>query len=459
MQDILDRVGKVLLERRLLPPGARGVLAVSGGLDSMVLLAVMEQLALKHQWRLVVAHFNHELRGAESDADQAFVEAAAKNLGLPCVCERGAVKTHAAAEHLSMEMAARALRHAFLARVATACSCDTVALAHHADDQVETFFLRLLRGTGGEGLGGMRWESPSPADRAIRLVRPLLGEPKAALEAFARAAGVAHREDRTNQHSNILRNRIRRELLPLLRRRFQPGLDAAVGRAAELVRAEADYAGGAARVWLKGEREGGFDDLHLAVQRRVIQQQLIALGCRVGFELVERLRTEVEERIMIEPGRQLWRDASGSVHLQAVAASDHDPAIEFIDASVGQGALEFGGARVEWTIEQVPPGREAYPQHTPGEERFDADAVGNRISLRHWQPGDRFQPIGMGNAVKLQDMFTDMKVPADERRRRIVVASEACNIFWVEGLRIGEAARLRPGTRRILRWRWSRFAN
>ncbi len=425
----------------------------------MVLLAVMHPLSLEQGWHMVVAHFNHRLRGGESDADQAFVEAAAKNLGLVCVCEGACVQAHAAKEHLSLEMAARALRHAFLARVATDHACDAVALAHHADDQVETFFLRLLRGAGGEGLGGMRWDAPSPANPAVRVVRPLLGEPKAILDAYARTAGIAHRDDPTNQDTDILRNRIRHQLLPLLRREFKPGLDAAIVRAGELVGAESDYAACAARRWLDGGLVEAFEVLHVAVQRRALQQQLISMGCSVGFELIEKLRNTVEERIMTEPARQVWRDAAGRVHSQALVELEYDPSRVTVDLSAGQGTTTFGGARVEWRIEQAPPGSVARPDRVPGEEWFDADAVGRRIRMRHWQPGDRFRPIGMRNAVKLQDMFTDLKVPASERRRRVIAESEDGNVFWVEGLRIGEAVRLRSTTRQVLRWRWSRLAN
>ena len=425
----------------------------------MVMLAVLHKLSLEQGWQLVVAHFNHQLRGGESDADQAFVEEAAKTFGLACVSEGACVQSHAAKERISLEMAARGLRHAFLAGVAMAHACDAVALAHHADDQVETFFVRLLRGAGGEGLSGMRWDAPSPANSAVRVIRPLLGEPRASLEAYARTAGIGHRDDPTNQHTDFLRNRIRHQLLPLLRREFQPGLDAAVLRAGELVGAESDYAGCAARRWLDGGEAEAFGGLHVAVQRRVLQLQLISMGYSVGFELVEKLRNTVEERIMTEPGHHVWRDAAGRVHSQMITEMDYDPARIVIDLSVGQGTIAFGGAQVEWRIEEMPSGLETRLERVPGEECFDAHAVGRQICMRHWRPGDRFQPIGMGNAVKLQDVFTDMKVPPGERRWRIIAESEVGNVFWVEGLRIGEQVRLRPATRQILRWRWSRLAN
>jgi len=143
-------------------------------------------------------------------------------------------------------MAARKLRHEFLARTAAQHHFPVIALAHHADDQVELFFLRLLRGTGGEGIAGMKPRSPSPADPAITLVRPLLDCAKTEFLAFVREHKIAFRDDATNASPDFLRNRIRHELLPLLRKNYQPGLDKTVLRLMEIVGAEADFVSAAA---------------------------------------------------------------------------------------------------------------------------------------------------------------------------------------------------------------------
>ena len=172
------------------------------------------------------------------------------------VCESGDVKGHATRAGISIEMAAREMRHEFLGRVARQLKIRTIALAHHADDQVELFFLRALRGAGGEGLGGMKWRSPSPGmvgSSALKrpgqhlkgvlraqLVRPLLDISKTKLRVIACKHHIHFREDASNASSDLQRNRIRHELLPLLRRRFQPALDKTILRAMEIVRAEAE---------------------------------------------------------------------------------------------------------------------------------------------------------------------------------------------------------------------------
>jgi len=164
--DLPEQIEEVIRGKRLFRDGQKILVAVSGGLDSMVLLALLQRLAGAHRWRLTVAHFNHQLRGKEADADERLVRDTANSLGLPLVAGSGAVKEHARRRGLSLEMAARELRHSFLATAAKNSGIASVALAHHADDQVETFFLRLLRGAGSRGLGGMDWLAPSPAKPA-----------------------------------------------------------------------------------------------------------------------------------------------------------------------------------------------------------------------------------------------------------------------------------------------------
>jgi tRNA(Ile)-lysidine synthase len=213
LNDLRNIVENTIAARKLLPERHAVLVAVSGGLDSMVLLHLLAGLAPDHGWRLAVAHFNHRLRGRSSDADERLVRKAADTLGLPFISDAADVRKYASAHKLSIEMAARQLRHGFLARVARKRGIRTIALAHHADDQVELFFLRLLRGAGGEGLAGMKWKNPSPRHPGIQLVRPLLDCTKSELAAWARRERIPFREDASNASLKFQRNRIRHELL------------------------------------------------------------------------------------------------------------------------------------------------------------------------------------------------------------------------------------------------------
>jgi tRNA(Ile)-lysidine synthase len=453
MHALVAQVEAAVRQRGLLAEGAGVLVAVSGGVDSMVLLHALHALAAGQGGRLVVAHFNHRLRGAASEGDARFVERAARRLGLECVVEAGDVRGLARARGWSVEMAARELRHEFLARTAKRLGLGVVALAHHADDQVELFFLRLLRGAGG-GLAGMKWRSPSPADKSVMLIRPLLDQPKAALAAFARAKKIRFREDGSNASVDILRNRVRRELLPLLRRRYAPGSERAVLRAMEIVGDEAAFVQAVARGWLRQRRRGPFAELPVAVQRQCVCLELARLGVAAEFELVERLRLQPGVRHSWQDGWLLREAASGRVSVERTAPTQVNPGAKHVELRPARGSVAFADVQVKWQIK--PRVRVALVRHAQGCERFDADAVGPRVVLRHWRPGDRFQPSGLARPVKLQDLFTNAKVPARERHRRLVAVAADGRIFWVEGLRISEPFKLGAATRTELVWRWRR---
>jgi tRNA(Ile)-lysidine synthase len=448
--------------RRHLPCGQKILVAVSGGLDSMTLLYALEKLATENRWRIVVAHFNHQLRGRSSDADEKLVRKTAAALKLPVIVGRSDVKSFAKKSRLSIEMAARKLRHEFLARTAREQKITAVALAHHADDQVEQFFLRLLRGAGGAGMAGMKGRSPSPVDSKISLIRPLLNLSKGELREFARQNKIIFREDATNVTNDALRNRIRNELLPLLRKKYQPGLNKTVLRLMEITGAESDFVGEAAQNVMSNLRPDpvrrqaercNFGGLSIAVQRRVLQAQLISLGLAADFELIESLRQSTDILISAGPKFFVMRDATGKVNLQTQPfVRKFNPNELVVNVAGEAGEVIFNATRVNWKIDASKRFRRSRGE--TGREFFDAHKIGNQITLRHWRPGDCFQPIGLKSAAKLQDLFTNAKIPRDRRRGLIVGTVNGGEIFWVEGLRISENFKLTPETKRRLVWRW-----
>jgi tRNA(Ile)-lysidine synthase len=465
---LLRQVEENNQSRRLLRRGQATLVAVSGGLDSMSLLQILHALSARYRWKLTVAHFNHQLRGRSSDADEKLVRQTAAALKLPFIVGRANVREFARKSELSIEMAARKLRHEFFTRIARERKIPVAALAHHADDQVELFFLRVLRGAGGEGLAGMKWRSPSPADEKIMLVRPLLNVTKAELLEFARENKINFHEDATNARFDLPRNRVRNELLPLLRRRYQPSLTKTILRLMEIVGAEADVVGEIAWRWLKETGRNGlpgrlrkpkhsvpaFAGLPIAVQRRVLQSQLTELGVFVHFELVERLRRATGVFISVSPGLLVAREAAGRVSVRTQPIAGFKVNELTVNLAGRAGEADFANVRFRWHLQGAKKSRRLGKRS--GRELFDAAKVGGHITLRHWRPGDRFQPIGLKSAAKLQDLFVNQKIPRARRHDLIVAEAAGGKIFWVEDLRIGEGFKLTPKTKRCLNWAWQR---
>jgi tRNA(Ile)-lysidine synthase len=196
-----------------------------------------------------------------------------------------------------------------------------------------------------------------------------------------------------------------------------------------------------------------------------VQLQLIDLGLNPTYDLVEHLRKKEGKTISVakvqpregqlERSVSIWRDASGMVQVRHASRLRFNTDKSNINLRSTRQVV-FGGARISWELASQKPANQL-PATLPGEEVFDADSVGADIVLRHWQPGDRFQPIGMRHAVKLQDLFINQKVSRDSRHERIVATTALGELFWVEGIRIAERFKLAKATIRRLHWRWHRL--
>ncbi len=397
-----------------LNPSEPLLLGVSGGADSVALLDALVQLG----YRPYVCHLNHQWRGAESDADAEFVRALAGHYDLPATIESISNLVGApfrarpgdggrARKGAPTEDAARQARLAFFESVATRTGIRTLALAHTADDQVETFLLRLLRGAGTAGLVGMWTERQIGA---LRIVRPLLEVRRAEIIEYLKSRRLSWREDASNADRRFLRNRIRHELLPLLERDYNPGIRDVLLRTAEVLRAEAE-----------GDP--------IAVERRAIRQ---LLG-EVNFAQVETLRQlAMGDEVSLPGGVIVYRDYNGLKIADAV------------EPVKGRWAFNLDGETA------VPELGVHFAVGGEG-ERFDADALGDGLFVRTWQTGDRFQPLGMISEKKMQDFFVDEKVPRRQRGRVPLLCVADGRIAWVVGHRIAEPFKVTERTHRVLR--------
>ncbi len=454
--DLLARLEQVVRQKNLFTSRQRILVAVSGGVDSIVLLEGLTRLAGRFSWKIAVGHFNHRLRGRESGGDERFVRALADRLKLPFIGERGDVRQVARSKGISVEMAARELRHDFLARATRAWRAKSVALAHHADDQMELFFLRLFRGAGSEGLAGMKFRQQSAFGKGVFLVRPLLEVNREEIEQYAWNHQLRYREDSTNRTTEISRNKVRHELLPQLLRDYQPSLRTNLRRTMAILRAESEFVIGVAMDWMSSKQRPEFNQLALAVKRAIVRIQLLQGKFDPGFDVVDRLLANPDEPITVEEGKRLLLTSEGLMAVAPELDDGFDGKESDINVSGRWQRVEFGRRLIRYR-------RIARARATGGKSRkigfesFDADRLGSKLILRHWQPGDRYCPIGMQHSVKLQDCFVNAKVPRNERRARIVAETEGGDIFWVEGLRIADAYKIRPSTKTILEWNWSKL--
>ena len=195
-----------------------------------------------------------------------------------------------------------------------------------------------------------------------------------------------------------------------------------------------------------------------AVQRQVVHEQLITLGAEPDFDWVEWLRSNTGQPLTLAPGSTVVLQATGRVEWHKPVRIKFSGKTRLLRVPVGtgraQGEAVFAGATLKWRVFRRT--RSLLLARQAGVEWFDAERIGPEIRLGHWRAGDRFQPIGMRTSTKLQDWFTNRKVPAARRRELILARSEQGTIFWVEGERIGEAAKVSPNTRWVLEWRWKR---
>jgi tRNA(Ile)-lysidine synthase len=276
------------------PPNRHYLAGVSGGRDSVALLHWLVNLGYK---KLVVCHLNHRLRGRSSDADARFVEMLAKKYRVDFELGSANVPALARKKKLSIETAARDSRYSFFARVAKRRRCDTIFLAHHADDLVETFLINLLRGAGTAGLSRMREVSTRRIDDVdLVTVRPLLGLWRNEIDIYVRKHRIKFREDASNKNLNPLRNRIRHRVIPYVEKILGRNIRPAIWRAAAIASEEED--------WIEGQLPDSGDielsvaklrALPIALQRRAILKWLRRQKVsELGFDVIEKVRSLIE---------------------------------------------------------------------------------------------------------------------------------------------------------------------
>ena len=495
MPDIVETITTYIEQHQLLPTSGEIIVAVSGGVDSLCLLNVLHQLcgAGKRypELRLHAAHLNHRLRGEASAQDAAAVAKLVTAWGIPITLGEVDAPALARQEHRSLEDAARRARYRFLREVAQG---RTIAVAHHADDQVETLLLHWLRGGGLAGMVGML---PRQGD----IIRPLLAVTHAQTVAYCQQHQIVPLEDASNTDPRFLRNRIRHELLPLLES-LNPGIRSTLLRNAEVMRVdlgwiEAQVDACWSTVVLEEQDESiklrldALLELPLSLQRHLLRRVTAQLCAGQSplelrhYLLIERLcHGDAKSTINQAPAERML-DLPGRLHVIR-----HFNEIEF-KRLPDMGASRIAGTQFiapheENAIAQLPiPGCLEVPETPwlasaellPGEltqevrlaisrgdwskvwqllppVRFsvyiDADLIDASLQVRTKRPGDRIRPLGMTHEKKVQDVLVDKHIPRAERAH-IPLFFSSSHCVWLAGVCLDDRVQLTTRTQRIVR--------
>ena len=459
------RIERFINEYHLIAPGDRVLVGVSGGPDSVCLLQVLQSLCPVLGFDVVVAHLNHQLRGMESDADAAYVKELARESAIPCIIDSRDVKAYKSVQGNSLEEAAREVRYSFFAQAAEQAGAQAVALGHTIDDQAETIIMHMIRGTGLSGLQGMQPRSEMNTNHGwcLKIIRPLLETSRQETREYCSQAGLNPCLDSSNQSPEHLRNRIRDEIMPRLSE-YNPSFVRSLARMACLISDDIDF--------FEGETDRGYNrivaeipdgvaldnhsfaGLHPAMKRRLLRRVFARLlGTLRDIEMVhiddiiETTTKPAGKTLSLPGGLTLYGDYDKSYITRGEnPLSLLPPLVETVSLQI-PGETRVSG----WTVNaEVWPGRPEMVEAGDLVAFFDLDLTGGELIVRTRREGDRFQPLGMRNSRKLQDVMTDDKV-SRAWRDSIPLVCSGDRVIWVVGWRTDHLTRVTDLTQRTLR--------
>lgn len=470
-----EKVRETIKKFGMLSSGDRVVVGVSGGPDSVALLHILKELTPPFKISLSIAHLNHRFRGRDSDRDAGYVQELAKRLNLPVIVESRDVPAFIKEEGLSPEDGARRARYDFFTRVAKQIKADKIALGHNADDQAETVLMRLLRGSGREGLSGIppiRKLKVKSKKLEVEIIRPLIETTREEIKKYLKENRIKSRLDASNIEPVYLRNRIRLKLLPLLTK-YNPNIKSVLVRTAQLLREEDRYLEGIVNRHLKqvinrrGEEKITLDIIKLSslsspIQRRLLRESvglikgnkldinhahiddildLLKARGRASLDLPGNILVTKEYR-RLSIGFKKEKKVSSFNYFLKVPGITKIPEIGFsFRAKILKGRPK--------TLKEDSPRPSSEERGSKEKAYFDYERLRAPLFLRNREEGDRFQPLGMRGSKKLKDFFIDEKIPLKERERTSLLLSGK-EIIWVVGQRISDKAKVTNKTKKVL---------
>lgn len=456
------KVRHTISRYKMFESGGRVIAAVSGGPDSVCLLDILREIRDDLGIELVVAHFDHGLRPGEDEDETRFVESLAGSLGLPF--ETGKAGSGMGPGEPSLEEKARHARYGFLEAVKEKFSAQKIAMGHNLNDQAETVIMRLLRGSGLSGLAGI------PPCREEEIVRPLIEITRGEIESYIEKRRLEYMTDSSNLETRHLRNRIRFDLLPQLRR-YQPRIVELLGQTADIMRRDDECLKAVAEQWVRDMAENkdnrevqiplsAFRELPQGLRNRVIRVVLRMTGG--GLRRVSSRHIEAVNRVAMGKRPQAFVNLPNRLiakrlydHLIITTAGDKVPT-DFHYSLKGPGTFRLESPGCTISLKETDKRALVYTGISRWTAFLNADKLTYPLIVRNFRPGDRFVPFGMSGHKKLKDFFIDLKIPSEGRARIPVLVCQD-NVVWVCGLRIDDRFRVTPGNRKVLKIDISNF--
>ena len=440
--NLKEKFEKYISDHQLVGRQNKILLTVSGGVDSMVMM----HLFVSAGYRVGVAHCNFQLRGVEAEEDEVLVEHQATRLGVPCYNRRFNTREEMAATGESVQMAARRLRYAWFSELCTDEGYDTIAVAHHADDSIETFFINLLRGTGLKGLTGISVING-------RIIRPLLFATRHEIYDYAKANHIPFREDSSNKSTKYLRNKIRLGIVPRLREfvpQFTPTMCSNIDRltdaqkfinhAIEKIATDAVQHIGNEDIIVPEKIDKGFP-LEFVIYE--LMSQNYGFKGDVVDSLCNALRAGSTGKRFYSRDWVAYIDR-GRIAISRIASDDIcEVAVNLAKSKVycGNSVLYIERTDIDNIDSLFQPDNIAL---------LDADTLTEPLTLRRWREGDRFTPLGMTGEKKVSDFLIDAKMSMAEKGRQFVLCS-GDKIVWLVGQRIDEKHKITSSTENVIR--------
>ncbi|RKD22785.1 tRNA lysidine(34) synthetase TilS [Ammoniphilus oxalaticus] len=452
------------IERQaLFQAGDRILVGVSGGVDSMALLDILRRLSKKNDWSIYAAHLNHCFRGEESRQDAAYVARICEQWSIPCKIGETDVPKMIRDKKMNTQTASRIARYDFFRSVANVWRIDKLALAHHANDQAETVLMRVLRGTGIEGLAGI---PISRQEAGFQITRPLLSVNKEDLIAYCNQRGIKPRVDSSNEKTTYHRNFLRLEVIPWLEQTVNPSLQTALIQLSEIAEQENNLLDVLASetcqqmITQRGEtkvviKRKLFLNSHLALQRRMVKlifTYLDANQANIGFIHIDRICEWVEQgrvssRLELPNGALVRREYDQIIFTLSSLSIPTDSLFSYkMDVP---GSVYIHEAKLWVVAEMVDQAVVGMDSLNEEVAMFDADEIKGPLILRNRRKGDRISLLGMKGRKRVKDLLIDQKIPLAKRDQIPILADEA-GILWLAGVRRSDRALITEHTKRSL---------